>query len=318
MNKKGLFFLLLLASFVTVFVWKFHAGLWHALQHPGESLARLNDLIGFRAPTSYELLYGVSILIGSLLVEMLIMGWNESALRRFLLFKEKSARTDLIYWLLKLFRVYAIVTFFISFGMFYAISVFIHNYISFDLGEIIGNDAIFYVAMFIIMDLQFYVWHVAMHKVNSLWMAHRFHHSAESFNLITATRVHFISEGLLTVFTVFVLALLGTPPEVYPFLYWIKEFWALWLHSNIRVPLGWLGDYIIATPQWHKVHHSIAKEHHDTNFGFLFVVWDRIFGTYHAPVPVVKMGFEGNPYNKKGVIYDSVHVLKSFYLSLIR
>ncbi len=318
MRRKGIVFLMVLATCVSLFIWKYHSGIWNALQHPLASLDKIKEMAGLRWPTWTLVLRGVVILLFCFLIEILFVGWRQSALKRIVQFRDKSSQTDTVYWLLGLFNLYGVIIFIISFGAFYFTQVFVNTHFSFHLGTFIGNDTLFYLFVFVLMDFHFYVWHYCMHHFRTLWMAHRFHHSASSFNLITSTRVHFISHGIRSVTSAMVIAFVGTPPEMYPILYFIKEIWALWLHSNVRVPIGWIGDYIIATPQWHKVHHSIAKEHHDTNFGFLFVFWDRIFGTYHAPVAVKELGFEGNPYNKKGVIYDTFHVIKSFYISLIR
>lgn len=317
MNRKTIVILILFTVVATFGLWYYFDTIVHAIQNPKHTFEIIKDHTGLSVPATKPLLIGVLASSGCLVIEAFILGWKQSAVKRLFTFREKSARTDLIYWILGVINLYAFLAFLFTFGVFTFLSHFV-NQLSFDLLAFIGNDAVYYIIVFVLVDLNFYIWHLMMHRIGLFWTAHQFHHSAQSFNMLTSSRTHFISHGLLAVSYAMMFALTGTPPDVFPLLYFGREIWAMWLHSNVNVNLGFLGKYLIATPQWHKVHHSIEKKHHDTNFGFLLVCWDRLFGTYYAPEPVTKMGFEGNPFNKRGTIADTFLVIKLFFLKLIK
>jgi sterol desaturase/sphingolipid hydroxylase (fatty acid hydroxylase superfamily) len=317
LRKRGIVLTIILL-FGALIAWRYHEGIQNAIAHPLDFLVTIKQISGLKLPTLDLIWKGIAIVTGSLFLEALLLGWSHSSLSRLFQWRNLSARNDLFYWLLGTLNVSKLITLILSFGSFYLFTILIQQYMSINLGHFIGNDVVFYLIVFVLADLNFYVWHYCMHRISQLWTVHRFHHSATEFNMITAQRMHFLSTGFLSVSSSLLLALTGTPTAVYPILYLLKETWGIWLHSNVQVSLGWVGRYIIATPQWHKVHHSVDKKHHDTNFGFLFVFWDRLFGTYRAPEPIEKIGIENNPYNKHGVFYDFWHVIKTFYLQLIR
>lgn len=304
--------------FAVLFIWRFRNGIHKALTNPTDFLISLKEINNLQIPTLGIIWKGLAIVLGSLLLEMLILGWKKSSMYRLFHWSNLSARNDLFYWVVGTLNLSKLITFTLSFGAFYLFSILINQYMSIDLGRFIGNDVVYYLVVFVLADLNFYLWHFCMHRVKQLWTVHRFHHSATEFNMITAQRIHFLSNGFLSVSSSLLLAITGTPPQVYPILYLLKETWGIWLHSNVHVPLGWIGKYVIATPQWHKVHHSLDKRHHDSNFGFLFVFWDRLFGTYSPPEPISEIGIEKNPYNKRGIFYDFWHVVKSFYVQLMK
>jgi sterol desaturase/sphingolipid hydroxylase (fatty acid hydroxylase superfamily) len=134
----------------------------------------------------------------------------------------------------------------------------------------------------LVLDLSFYVAHVAMHRVPAFWRFHRIHHADPTVDVTTTIRQH-PGEGVIRyAFTsAFALALGASPAE---FLLYRSAvaFTALLEHANLRVPrrLDDLLALVFTFPTVHKVHHSRERRLTDSNFGNLVSWWDRAFGTF--------------------------------------
>jgi sterol desaturase/sphingolipid hydroxylase (fatty acid hydroxylase superfamily) len=132
------------------------------------------------------------------------------------------------------------------------------------------------------LDLSSYVAHVAMHRVPALWRFHRVHHTDPFVDVTTAIRQHpgesLLRYGLLAAFA----AALGASPEHFALYRAASALQALLEHANVRVPgrLDGLLSLLLVTPHLHKVHHSRARAETDTNYGNLFALFDRLFGTF--------------------------------------
>ncbi len=136
---------------------------------------------------------------------------------------------------------------------------------------------------FVVIDLLLWLSHYTRHRVPTLWRFHVIHHSQRSLNIFTDSRTHF-GEAVVTATIVFVPAvLLGLRLEHVIVLATAMIFYQRFFHANIRTNLGPL-RYVLVTPQSHRIHHSIDPAHHDTNFGVILSVWDRMFRTGHADV----------------------------------
>jgi len=134
------------------------------------------------------------------------------------------------------------------------------------------------------LDLALYAQHVVMHKVPLLWRIHRAHHADPGFDVTTGIRFHPFEFVLSALFKMAVVVALGAPPvAVVLFEIWLNSG-ALFSHGNVRLPLGLdaRARRLIVTPDMHRVHHSVRRDEHDTNYGFGLSVWDRLFRTYRA------------------------------------
>ena len=129
-------------------------------------------------------------------------------------------------------------------------------------------------------DLLQWFHHWARHKVALFWHFHVIHHSQREMNLFTDVRVHAAEYLIAQTLTFVPLFLLDLTPfaimGVAVFTLWYTRF----IHANIRTNLGPL-KHVLVTPQFHRIHHSIEARHRDKNFGVLFTVWDRLFGTLY-------------------------------------
>jgi sterol desaturase/sphingolipid hydroxylase (fatty acid hydroxylase superfamily) len=129
-------------------------------------------------------------------------------------------------------------------------------------------------------DLFVYGAHRVLHRF--LWRVHAIHHSAPRLYWLNAWRAHPL-EGLLTAtFAVVPLALLGAPPVVALYVWAFTAVFGLVQHSNIELrggPLNW----VFATAELHRWHHSRDPKEADRNFGQIFILWDALFGTRYLP-----------------------------------
>jgi sterol desaturase/sphingolipid hydroxylase (fatty acid hydroxylase superfamily) len=165
----------------------------------------------------------------------------------------------------------------------------------------------------LLLDFLRYCTHFIRHKVSVFWEFHAVHHSQKELNLFTDARLHpfdyMIAQTIRFIpmlmfqnaFPVIILwAIFDT---VYPKFY----------HANVRLNLGPL-RYVLVTPQSHRVHHSREPEHRDKNFGFIFCIWDRLFGTHWTNDEVYpETGIEdvNFPHETKGGVFSILSTMVS-------
>ncbi len=143
----------------------------------------------------------------------------------------------------------------------------------------ISNPLLAGILAFLLLDLVHYAWHWANHRWDRLWMFHRVHHSDLSMNASTAFRLHFM-EVMLTVLVkaVFILAT-GVSARLVLVSESIMALFVVFHHTDLAFPgEKWLSRLVIV-PSLHRVHHSVRRDEHDHNYGAVFSIWDRLFGT---------------------------------------
>ncbi|MEL6449986.1 MAG: sterol desaturase family protein [Pseudomonadota bacterium] len=137
-----------------------------------------------------------------------------------------------------------------------------------------------------VLILDFVIWaqHLITHKVPILWRLHRVHHADVDMDVTTAIRFHPIEIGLSMLLKIGVIYLLGPAAIAVIAFEVLLNGTAMFNHANIRLPL-WLDAIVrrvLVTPDMHRVHHSVHRHEHDSNYGFALSIWDRMFGTYIA------------------------------------
>ncbi|REG91054.1 sterol desaturase family protein [Algoriphagus antarcticus] len=148
----------------------------------------------------------------------------------------------------------------------------------------------------LLLDLATYWFHRISHVVPVLWRFHRVHHSDTTMDSSTYFRAHpievffWFGSAPILMAGIFGLDLLAVGLYflvVTPFV--IIE------HCNLRFP-SWLDNtvgLVITTPNLHKIHHDQDQNFTDSNFADIFILWDRIFGTYtYKPADQVKFGLK--------------------------
>ena len=143
----------------------------------------------------------------------------------------------------------------------------------------IQSTILTYVLAFIGIDFAGYWIHRWSHEINVFWNRHIIHHSSEEFNLSCALRQSVSEIFALFTFTYIPMAILGIPAQVVAVVAPIQLFAQFWYHTRLIHKMGWL-EYILVTPSHHRVHHAINPEYMDKNYSQIFIIWDKLFGTF--------------------------------------
>ncbi len=136
-----------------------------------------------------------------------------------------------------------------------------------------------YVLAFIGKDFAGYWTHRFEHVINIFWNRHIIHHSSEEFNLPCALRQTVSTFFALFTFLYIPMAIIGIPTQVIAIVAPIHLFAQFWYHTTLINKMGIL-EYIIVTPSHHRVHHAINDIYLDKNFAQIFIIWDKLFGTF--------------------------------------
>ena len=145
--------------------------------------------------------------------------------------------------------------------------------------KLLNTDAIWvWVLAFLMYDLCYYWMHRIHHEVKLFWATHVVHHHGEDFNLSTAMRQ--TSTGFLWKWVFFLpMFLIGVPPAIYVTVAGLNLIYQFWVHTEHIGRLGWM-EYVFITPSNHRVHHAQNDDYLDANYGGVFILWDRMFGTF--------------------------------------
>ncbi len=127
-------------------------------------------------------------------------------------------------------------------------------------------------------DFCYYWLHRAGHEVAVFWAAHAVHHQSQDYNLSTALRQ--TSSGALLGWLFYIpMALAGVPPIVMGTVALVDLLYQFWVHTEHVGKLGWF-DRWFCSPSNHRVHHAVNDAYLDKNYGGIWMVWDRMFGTF--------------------------------------
>lgn len=141
-------------------------------------------------------------------------------------------------------------------------------------------------AILAILILDFIIWaqHLITHKIPLLWRLHRVHHADRDMDVTTAVRFHPIEIALSMLLKIGVVYALGPSAITVIFFEILLNGTAMFNHANINIPrkLDQVLRVILVTPDMHRVHNSVHRQEHDSNYGFSLSIWDRMFGTYVA------------------------------------
>lgn len=161
------------------------------------------------------------------------------------------------------------------------------------------HTLITYVLAIVVVDFFYYCQHRILHQVKFFWAMHEVHHSSPWYNLTTSMRLNWMSP-VVAPFFFLPAVLLGFEVKQILAFFVLNLFYQFWLHTEAISTLGLL-EGILNTPSAHRVHHGSNAYCIDKNFGGIFMIWDRLFGTYQPETePVVygvTTGFQGhNPF----------------------
>ncbi|MDB4965462.1 MAG: uncharacterized protein JWN44_1151 [Myxococcales bacterium] len=135
-----------------------------------------------------------------------------------------------------------------------------------------------WVVLFFAVDLCYYLFHRAAHRINFLWAGHVVHHQSEEYNLSVALRQSWVQQLFQWAFYV-PLALAGFPPGMFLLMTTLNTLYQFFIHTRLVDRLGPL-ELVLNTPSHHRVHHGVNPRYIDRNYAGILIIWDRLFGTF--------------------------------------
>jgi sterol desaturase/sphingolipid hydroxylase (fatty acid hydroxylase superfamily) len=288
-----------------------HAGLFF-------SCALLNHPTFWRS-TEFTL-RALLLALATLLIEIAVVGWAGSSARA-LLQPGSLARRDAVYTLLSAVLGISVLSAVSSFGTTYAIASMVHRIDTPALIRLLPWAGLQLIVLVLGRSFVIYWQHRVAHLVPFLWEFHKFHHSATemtALNDFRNTPLTIAMNGSVILVYTQLAGSVGGPNQgiaatIAAALYLVYlsaiELNAHMVHSKWNTDYGWFGKYILASPNYHFVHHSALPRHRDKNFSTDFVIWDWLFGTRAQSVSQqeresVPLGFDDNLYNARVPLWD--------------
>lgn len=157
----------------------------------------------------------------------------------------------------------------------------------------ITNPALKAILAFLAVDLLLYFWHKACHRVDFLWIFHRVHHNDPYLNVSTAFRLHFMEIIATNTLKALLIVILGIDKMLVLAIETVATVFIMFHHTNISFQYERMLGYVMIVPFLHRAHHSTERSEHDSNYGAILSIWDRLFGTLLEVEPK-RIGIKGN------------------------
>jgi len=172
-------------------------------------------------------------------------------------------------WMLRAFAVLLFVNFLAPFEIFSFSNLPIPRYLSIAIS-------------FLFIDFTGYFTHWLFHKISVLWKLHKLHHSDRAVDTITTFFHHPLEAIANFLLNTLIFVLFDVPVPVILLYGVVASIHAPLTHFKILLPEKWnkFLSYLIVTPNFHRIHHSLDMKEGNSNFGIIFPFWDRLFGTY--------------------------------------
>lgn len=132
----------------------------------------------------------------------------------------------------------------------------------------------------VIDDFRYYWWHRFSHEIRWMWASHVNHHSSQHYNLTTALRQPWSSTLSLGFVVGLPVIALGFHPALIVFVGGVNLVYQYWIHTEAIHKMPRWFEFLFNTPSHHRVHHATNPRYLDANYGGIFIVWDRLFGTF--------------------------------------
>ncbi|MFB6457684.1 sterol desaturase family protein [Chitinophaga sp. Hz27] len=197
-------------------------------------------------------------------------------------------------------------------GVFYFVYAYLYeHYAIFN----IQSSVLLWIVLLFCTDFVWYWYHRLAHEVTLFWCAHVVHHQSEEFNYTVSARITVFQAFLRTGFWS-ILPILGFPPAMITSMLLVHGLYPFFIHTRTIGKLGLL-EYILVTPSHHRVHHASNPQYLDKNYGDVFIIWDKLFGTF------VKEGEEPvygltKPLESNSFLWQHFHFLLEMVYSVRR
>lgn len=179
------------------------------------------------------------------------------------------------------------------------------------------NQWVYWITLLIFQDFLFYLLHYVDHYCRFFWAVHVTHHSSEEFNLTVGFRSS-VFQPLYRFIYFIPLSLMGFAGKDIMFMYSATQIYGILIHTQYINKMGFL-EWFMSTPSHHRVHHGSNALYLDKNMGMVFIIWDKLFGTFQAEENFEKVRYgltenlsSHNPINVvfhewKSILEDVIH-----------
>ncbi|MFZ5972464.1 MAG: sterol desaturase family protein [Bacteroidota bacterium] len=137
---------------------------------------------------------------------------------------------------------------------------------------------IYWLALFLLVDLAYYWAHRMSHEINLFWGGHVVHHQSEEYNLSVALRQSSFQVVWTFAFSL-PLAVIGFDTLDFALMSAFNTLYQFWIHTETINKMGWF-EYVFNTPSHHRVHHGRNPKYIDKNHAGTLIIWDKLFGTF--------------------------------------
>ncbi|NLR65280.1 sterol desaturase family protein [Chitinophaga varians] len=197
-------------------------------------------------------------------------------------------------------------------GIFYFLYEYLHrHYALFD----IKPGVLLWVALLVCTDFIWYWYHRLAHEVTLFWCAHVVHHQSEEFNYTVSARITVFQAFIRTGFWA-VLPVIGFPPAMITSMLLVHGLYPFFIHTRTIGKLGIL-EYILVTPSHHRVHHASNPKYLDKNYGDVFIIWDKLFGTFQKEEEEPVYGLT-KPLESNSFLWQHFHFILEMWYSVRR
>jgi sterol desaturase/sphingolipid hydroxylase (fatty acid hydroxylase superfamily) len=241
----------------------------------GQSLPEWRAIVAERALPK-EMLLPLAVLLVFLAAEIAFTGWRKSSLRK-LVGRDARSREDLGFAAIALLGIQPALATIATLGLY---SVTLDYLGTARWGGPLSDASPWLGAPLLYCGMAFcnYWGHRLLHTP-FLWPLHAIHHAPRMFTIVNAARVSALESAQIALCQALTAAILGGSPETLYGAALIAGLESLWTHSNIR-GVEWLEKFGINSPKAHMIHHAIAPQFHNRNFGDMLCIWDKLFGTF--------------------------------------
>ena len=161
-------------------------------------------------------------------------------------------------------------------------AVWVYQFRLFDIGIAFKTWWWAWILCFFLDDLAYYAFHRSAHRVRWFWASHVIHHSSQHYNLSTALRQTWTGFFSLTFLFRLPLFLIGFPPAMVFFCAGLNLIYQFWIHTEAIKRLPKWFEAMMNTPSHHRVHHGVNPRYLDANYAGVFIIWDKMFGSFVA------------------------------------
>lgn len=159
------------------------------------------------------------------------------------------------------------------------------NYSNYGLLNSVPNPLLKVILAVLAIDLLLYFWHQACHRIDFFWRFHRIHHNDPYLNVSTAFRLHFMEIVATNSLKALVIVIMGIDKMLVLTVETFVTVCIMFHHTNTSFKYERLVGHFMIVPFLHRLHHSTVRSEHDRNYGAIFSIWDRLFGTLSVAEP---------------------------------